>query len=472
MRFLLGEREASARTVQEALTLLDDDDHPIAQALIVDELTATLFQAPLRARAEARIVPLVRAVRDGRPPAHPGLLAHLALRMAFAGAAPAQVRALAEQATAANPLVDDAGHGMLMGIVVQALVCVDELDLAEQIADAALQLARRRGSILSYSAASFHRAIPRYHRGAFDDALADLDQALIARSEGWDAAASWIGALQAHVQIERGDLAAAREALALGDGVAPASLDHVIVGSVRARLALAGRAPAAALADAELAGHQLAEEFGIDHPGFLPWRAVAAAAALALGEQDRAELLAHDGLARARETGVPRAIGLALRTAASTADGEPSLAQRQEAVAVLAGSPSALERAHATVELGAALRRAGQRTAAQEQLRIGLQLADGFGAVPLADTARDELRATGARPRRAAWTGADALTPTERRVAQLAAQGLTNSQIAQALFVTPKTIQTHLAHTYRKLDIDSRHRLAEAVPGLVDGDRA
>jgi DNA-binding CsgD family transcriptional regulator len=86
-----------------------------------------------------------------------------------------------------------------------------------------------------------------------------------------------------------------------------------------------------------------------------------------------------------------------------------------------------------------------------------------MGAVPLADRARAELRATGARPRRAAHSGAAALTPTELRVAQLAAEGLTSNQIAQALFVTPKTIATHLAHTYRKLGIDSRRRLGEAL---------
>jgi DNA-binding CsgD family transcriptional regulator len=86
-----------------------------------------------------------------------------------------------------------------------------------------------------------------------------------------------------------------------------------------------------------------------------------------------------------------------------------------------------------------------------------------MGAVPLAEAARAELRATGARPRRAAFTGVDALTPAERRVAQLAAEGLTNTQIAQSLFVTTKTVQTHLARVYRKLDIASRRQLPAAL---------
>jgi DNA-binding CsgD family transcriptional regulator len=457
-----GEHEASARALQEALALVEADD-AIAQALIADELSATLFQAPLRARAAARVAPLLAAARNGRTPEHPGLLAHLALRLALAGGSPAQVRALAEQATANNPLVDSASYGMLMGIVIQALACVDELNVAERIADDALALARRRGSLLTYASASFHRAIPRYHRGALDDALADLDQALTASSEGWDAARGWIAALQAHVQIARGDLPAAKAALATGQGVAVTSLGHPIVRFAHAQLALAERAPAAALAEAQAVGRQLTDGFGIDHPGFVPWRSTASEAAIALGQHDRAERLATDELILARQSGVPRAIGRALRNAARVADGQRSIARLHEAIAVLEPSPSVLERVEATVGLGAALRRAGQRVAARAPLRVGLQLADTIGAAPLAETARQELRATGARPRRVAWTGADALTPTERRVALLATDGLTNPQIAQALFVTSKTIQTHLAHTYRKLGINSRHQLTEAL---------
>jgi DNA-binding CsgD family transcriptional regulator len=96
-------------------------------------------------------------------------------------------------------------------------------------------------------------------------------------------------------------------------------------------------------------------------------------------------------------------------------------------------------------------------------LRQALDLAHHCGAPVLTERAHQELLAAGARPRRPALTGRDALTPTEARVANLAAQGHSTPEIAQALFVTPKTIETHLAHSYQKLDIHTRAELTHAL---------
>jgi DNA-binding NarL/FixJ family response regulator len=79
------------------------------------------------------------------------------------------------------------------------------------------------------------------------------------------------------------------------------------------------------------------------------------------------------------------------------------------------------------------------------------------------DRARRELIDAGARPRRTPLSGPDALTPSERRVADMACEGLSNRQIAQALFLSLKTIETHLTHIYQKLDITSRRQLASAL---------
>ena len=130
---------------------------------------------------------------------------------------------------------------------------------------------------------------------------------------------------------------------------------------------------------------------------------------------------------------------------------------------MLEGSPARLEQARALADLGAALRRAGRRVDAREPLRAALELAHACGATALEETARTELVASGAKPRRQALSGAESLTPSERRVATMAAEGLTNRDIAQSLFVTPKTVEVHLSSAYRKLGIGSRTQLAAAL---------
>ena len=138
------------------------------------------------------------------------------------------------------------------------------------------------------------------------------------------------------------------------------------------------------------------------------------------------------------------------------------LLRRSGVVAYGCAAPLHRARGH-HVRIGQALRRANQRAEARELLREGLELAQRCGAAPLAQRAHAELLATGARPRRLVRTGVDSLTPSEHRVAQMAAEGQTNREIAQALFVTPKTIEMHLSHVYGKLDIQSRTQLATAM---------
>jgi DNA-binding CsgD family transcriptional regulator len=168
--------------------------------------------------------------------------------------------------------------------------------------------------------------------------------------------------------------------------------------------------------------------------------------------------------ADAESWGTPRAIGMALQATGLAADGERRVGLLEEAVSVLEGSPARLEHARALTDLGAALRRAGRRVAAARSvLREALDAADACGAQPLAERARLELRAAGARPRRARTSGVEALTASERRIAAMAAGGLSNPEIAQALFVTRKTVEAHLGNAYRKLDIRSRAELPAAL---------
>jgi len=131
-------------------------------------------------------------------------------------------------------------------------------------------------------------------------------------------------------------------------------------------------------------------------------------------------------------------------------------------VSHLERSEARLEHARVLVDLGSALRRAGHIRDARERLAEGMDMAHRCGAKVIVERAHEELTLAGARPRRIALTGLDALTPSERRVATMAAGGMTNKEIAQALFVTLRTIEMHLSNAYRKLEIGSRQELPTA----------
>jgi DNA-binding CsgD family transcriptional regulator len=203
----------------------------------------------------------------------------------------------------------------------------------------------------------------------------------------------------------------------------------------------------------------------ITSPAFLPWRSEAALAHLALGDLAAAERLATEELELARAFATPRAIGVATRAAGIVAGGDRGEALLREAVAAFEDGGARLERARALVDLGAMLRRRNRRTQAKELLREALDVAHRAGAVRLAAQAETELRATGARPRRVALTGVDSLTASELRIAELASQGRTNREIAQTLFVTTRTVEGHLTSVFRKLRLDSRSELHEALAG-------
>jgi DNA-binding CsgD family transcriptional regulator len=194
-------------------------------------------------------------------------------------------------------------------------------------------------------------------------------------------------------------------------------------------------------------------------PSYLPWRSQAALAHLALGDHESAGRLAEEELELAQAFGASRALGAAKRAAGVVAGGERGELLLREAIDAFERGDASLERARALADLGALLRRRNRRTEARELLREALDTAHRVGAKPLARFAETELRATGARPRRVVLTGLDSLTASERRIAELASQGLTNREIAQTLFVTTRTVEGHLTSTFRKLQLDSRNEL-------------
>jgi DNA-binding CsgD family transcriptional regulator len=220
--------------------------------------------------------------------------------------------------------------------------------------------------------------------------------------------------------------------------------------------------------DARRQGVRSADPLAVYH-----WRSAAALEHAALGQAEEARRLAAAEVAIARAFGRPRAAGVALRSAGlvemAAGRDQPGLALLGEAVTVLERSQAPVELARARTDYGAALRRAGRRADARSQLELGLDLAHRCGARRIAAQARAELVAAGAKPRRDAITGRDALTASELRVARLAAAGRSNREIAQALFITTKTASAHLSRVYRKLAITRRDQLAQALAGAAPG---
>jgi DNA-binding CsgD family transcriptional regulator len=198
-------------------------------------------------------------------------------------------------------------------------------------------------------------------------------------------------------------------------------------------------------------------------PGCLAWRSEAALAQLTLGHTAAARKLAGEELELARAFAAPRALGVALRGAGLAAGGDDGEELLREAVATLEGADAQLELARARTDLGAFLRRAKRRAEARNHLAEALDGAYRAGARLLAERAETELRATGAKPRRVVLTGVESLTASERRVAELAAEGLTNREIAQGLFVTMRSVEGHLTRVFGKLDLSSRDQLTAAL---------
>jgi len=458
--FARSETADAVQAIRSALAQLGDDD-PLRRELATDQLILGTQRPDLCPESVAEMTDSVRAAQAGRLPANPAVAALVACQLANAGQPVDLVRDAARAAVTGRA---DALYGITTGFIVYALVEIDELSLTAQAVAAAVTRARQTGSLIRTAFTSHWRAMLHYYRGELAAAVAAAEETLEACRSGWDLCRTAAAPLLAKAQLARGDLAAAAEALRLCSGRVERDMDHALILEARGQLALACGEPGAALANFEAAGGLAEASPGMISIGLLPWRSSAACAAMALGRRDYAASLAEAELSQARRTGARRSLGVALRAAGLAAGGERGVTLLREAAAVLAESPALLERAQALADLGAAYRRAGQQRDAREPLRRGAELAQQLGAVPLAARASRELAAAGGRRRAAReLTGVAALTPSELRVARLAAEGFSTPQIAQALVLAQKTVEWHLGHAYRKLGIGSRRELRDVL---------
>ena len=167
---------------------------------------------------------------------------------------------------------------------------------------------------------------------------------------------------------------------------------------------------------------------------------------------------------RALAAGTPWALGLRARCAALTDAGEHAEEHYREAVSQLQQSRAMVDLARTHLLFGQWLRRARRRRDARRELRTASDMFTAMGADGFAEQASTELRATGERARARTPEAAFDLTPREAGVADLAAAGASNNEIAAQLFITPSTVEHHLASVFRKLGITSRTQLARLRP--------
>jgi tetratricopeptide (TPR) repeat protein len=297
----------------------------------------------------------------------------------------------------------------------------ERFDAVETVLGPMVAAVHRSGSARGFIAAYSTLGLLKLRLGALPEADAAARVALRVLQEGdFGPGLAFAATVLADVAVQAGELDEAQALLALlpQEGW-PAGVGTVLIPAARGRLRLAQGRPADALADFQTCAAMFsADLWGTEmrDVGYLHARAGAAQALLRLGERERARAVAQAELADVRVVGTPRALGISLRAAGLAEGGQRGCELLGESVVALQSSPALLERAHSLVELGAALRRDGQRAAAREPLAEALDLAARCGARPLAARAREELKATGARPRRAWRTGLEALTPSELRV--------------------------------------------------------
>jgi DNA-binding CsgD family transcriptional regulator len=290
-----------------------------------------------------------------------------------------------------------------------------------------------------------------------------LEAALDSAHYGWRQFSRTAQACLALCLIERGELDQAEgQIFAVGEIDQHQDLEETFCVAARAELRLAQGRPAEALQDALGLEGALGDEIKV--LGSPSWQTVAALASLALEKRDRALDFAAEALRLADTTGVLHDRIRALRVFGLCEGGAQGRALLAQAVELGSTAPSRLETVRALVDLGAALRRDNQRGASREPLQQAADLARTGGATGLLQRALTELAAGGARPRRD-WllSGLASLTPSERRIAELAASGQSNREIAQTLFVTPKTVEYHLRNVYRKLDVTGRRGLGPVL---------
>ena len=451
-----GEAVAVLRAVLEALP---DADREMRLELLVE--LAFIDNADLATHEEAtRMIAAEAANATGRTAGERLVLvaAHV-----IGGERPSDPAGAARQVLALR-LHRDYPGGFAVGSVTfgatAMLINVDALDDAERAMDQLRADAEAMASPELIAGALWQQAQIAYQRG--DLARCELE-GRSAIEVGGDFAGSLATPWLVMALAEQGRLHEAEQLLESAGMLGPIPADVLLTPALgsRGRLRLAqGDAPRA-VEDLAAARDRSAALFRERVEP--PWQPLLGEALVLADRGDEAAQEAAAYAALAAGWGTRRALGHAARMRALVAPRESAIVLLEEARTHFAASHARLELGRCLTELGARRRAAGERRAARAILRDAHDTAHACGAMALCEHARAELLLAGGRPRPPAGAGANALTPAERRVAEIAASGATNREIARRLYLSPKTVEMHLRSAYRKLDLAGRDGLAAAL---------
>jgi DNA-binding CsgD family transcriptional regulator len=445
--------------LERAAELLRREDGSLERDLEDDLLMARHYAgASLRGQLPA----LEAASADGRRAA----LAHLAIVRALTGAPAQLVVETARRALDDGELLRARVDHPAAYHAMQALMMSDAADESMRLIELAGAAAGRAGSRFAAGLVAGTRTFWEHEYGdlrrAEEEARIALDafRATAGRGGADDGGVLALGgALLGQGRLDEAERLVAELPADWG----PESRNVYLRSStLRARLRLAQGRAEEALGELEA---QVADERanGWAIAPRDPTRAALVEALAAVGRREEALAYAAEQIELDRRRGVATSLAGLCVARARALDGPDRIEAAREAVAVASGSPSRLARAQALTELGGSLRRAGHRADAREPLREARELAHRCGATSLEALAHEELIVAGGRPQRLALSGVEGLTAAERRVAELAARGLRNREIAETLFVSVKTVEVHLGRAYTKLEIGSRSQLAAAL---------
>jgi DNA-binding CsgD family transcriptional regulator len=461
-----GRWDAAAELSERALVDLEDLESDLVLELELARALVCMFDPALMHLFQEQRSRLRELARGYSWPAR-ALSAALAMMNGFRGQDLGEVRGLCEHALAGGALISERGAGAYAsGHVVGALIAVEAFDAAHDFIGQLEAAAQSHGSIANMLVARGNLGRIASIQGNLvegEEILRPLLDTTLQNAMTLNLVIFlwWMTDIIIERPSQR-ELGGLVESLELPPVFANAAGGAWVL-LVRGRLRAVRGERERAEADLRTAT-SIFDGLGYG-PTHAPFRS-ALALVLRPEDGDEARKLVAEELEAAAPSGLSGPIGIALRAQGILSGGDDGIEQLRESVAVLSASPLRYEHARSLVELGSLLRRTGRRSDSREPLAAGLELAHACGAERLSARARDELVASGARPRNVVHTGFAALTASERRIVRLAAQRRTNPEIAQELYVSVKTVETHLSSAYRTLGLrgqGARHRLPELI---------